>query len=173
MTEKQDKIVKAALDLFAQEGYHATSTSKVARQAGVSEGLIFRHFENKEGLLRAIIQLGEAQLQSLYATIILETEPKKVVRKAIELPFSVPESDYGFWRLQYKLKWELQNYNPGKMEPLRAALSDAFEKLNYASPKMEAEFLIHFLDGLGSGLLKGEVLEKDKLREHLFMTYEV
>ena len=49
MTEKQEKIVQSALQLFAQEGYHATSTSKVAKHAGVSEGLIFRHFRNKDG----------------------------------------------------------------------------------------------------------------------------
>ncbi|WKN42940.1 TetR/AcrR family transcriptional regulator [Tunicatimonas pelagia] len=173
MTEKQEKIIQAALELFAREGYHATSTSKVARHAGVSEGLIFRHFENKKGLLRAIIRVGEERLQSLYAAIVLESDPKKAVKKAIELPFTVPESEYGFWRLQYKLKWELPDYTPGKMEPLRIALSNAFEKLDYASPKMEAEFLIHFLDGLGSGLLKNDVVEKEKLRQHLLTIYEV
>ena len=44
MTEKQENILKAALQLFAKEGFYATSTSKVAKLAGVSEGLIFRHF---------------------------------------------------------------------------------------------------------------------------------
>lgn len=173
MTEKKEKIIQAALELFALEGYHTTSTIKVARRAGVSEGLIFRHFGNKEGLLRAVIKLGEERFQSLYASIVLENDPQKVVRKAIELPFSVPESEYGFWRLQYKLKWEMPNYISSKMEPLRIALSNAFEKLNYESPKLEAEFLIHFLDGLGSGLLKNDVLGKEKLREHLLINYEV
>ena len=37
MTEKQEKILQAALQLFAKEGYHATSTNKVAKLAGVSE----------------------------------------------------------------------------------------------------------------------------------------
>jgi len=44
MTEKQEKIIKSALELFALEGYAATSTRKAAERAGVSEGLIFRHF---------------------------------------------------------------------------------------------------------------------------------
>ncbi len=37
MTEKQERILKAALELFAQEGFKATSTNKVAKRAGVSE----------------------------------------------------------------------------------------------------------------------------------------
>jgi len=47
MTEKQERILETALSLFAKDGFSATSTSKVARDAGVSEGLMFRHFENK------------------------------------------------------------------------------------------------------------------------------
>ena len=49
MTEKQKNIVNAALELFAKEGFKSTSTSKVAKKARVSEGLIFRHFKNKDG----------------------------------------------------------------------------------------------------------------------------
>ena len=59
MTDKQLNILKIALQLFANEGFHATSTSRIAKEAGVSEGLIFRHFINKEGLLRAILKQGE------------------------------------------------------------------------------------------------------------------
>ncbi|MEM6542898.1 MAG: helix-turn-helix domain-containing protein, partial [Bacteroidota bacterium] len=56
MTAKQEKILNAALELFAHEGYNVVSTSKIAQKAGVSEGLIFRHFESKQGLLNAILQ---------------------------------------------------------------------------------------------------------------------
>ena len=48
MTDKQEKILQAALELFAKEGFKGTSTNKIAKKAGVSEGLIFRHFENKD-----------------------------------------------------------------------------------------------------------------------------
>ncbi len=173
MTEKQEKIVQAALELFAQEGYHATSTSKVARAAGVSEGLIFRHFGNKEGLLAAIIKIGEQRLRDLYADIVLATNPKEVIRKALEMPFLVEESDYEFWNLQFKLKWELPGYDPSKMEPLQVALTNAFRKLDYTFPKLEAEFLIHALDGIGSALLKGGISDKSTLKEFLLDKYQV
>ena len=58
MTDKQQQILHCALELFSTEGYKGTSTSKIANKAGVSEGLIFRHFKNKDGLLQAIIDNG-------------------------------------------------------------------------------------------------------------------
>ena len=81
MTEKQFKILYSALDLFAKEGFNATSTSKVAKQAGVSEGLIFKHFENKSGLLQAVLDEGEKRFRSVYGEIIFESDPAEVVKK--------------------------------------------------------------------------------------------
>jgi AcrR family transcriptional regulator len=48
---RKEAIIQAAVDLFAERGFHATSTSEVAAQAGVSEGIIFYYFKNKEGIL--------------------------------------------------------------------------------------------------------------------------
>lgn len=55
LTKKQAAVVDAAIDLFAQKGYANTSTGEIARQAGVSEGSIFRRFQNKEHLLLTIL----------------------------------------------------------------------------------------------------------------------
>ena len=171
MTEKQLKIIKAALGLFAAEGYTNTATSKVAKAAGVSEGLIFRHFGNKEGLLKAIMQEGEAKLKLLYAAIVLETDPAQVIKKAIDMPFAVPETDYDFWRLQYKIKWETGNFNPEKTEPLIRALQHAFEQLNAPEPEQEAHLLMLILDQTGAMLLNGTLHDAGQLRLFLHSKY--
>lgn len=173
MTEKQEKILKSALELFAREGYHATSTSKVAKHAMVSEGLIFRHFANKEGLLTAILKQGENRLNELFADIVMESDPKEVIRKAIELPFVVPASEYEFWKLQYKLKWEIELDYSHKTEPLTMALALAFVKLNYEFPQQEAEFLTISLDAIGASLIKGALVTPDKLKGFLLNKYGV
>lgn len=173
MTEKQYNILQAALTLFAQEGYHATSTSKVAKDAGVSEGLIFRHFGNKEGLLQAILEEGERRVKALFVDIVMETEPKEVVRKTIEMTGNIDEADYDFWKLQYKLKWELEVSGDKKMEPLKMALTNAFTKLNYPSPELEAQLLILFIDALGSAVLKGSSLNVDEMIQFLLSKYDL
>ncbi|WP_375379778.1 TetR/AcrR family transcriptional regulator [Listeria booriae] len=54
MSEKQKKIVAAAIELFAERGFAATSTSEIAKRAGVAEGTIFRHYKTKKDLLTSI-----------------------------------------------------------------------------------------------------------------------
>lgn len=55
MTEKQQRIVEAAIEIFAEKGYAAASTSEIAQKAGVAEGTIFRHYKTKKDLLLSIV----------------------------------------------------------------------------------------------------------------------
>lgn len=173
MTEKQEKILQAALQLFTKEGYHATSTSKVAKAAGVSEGLIFRHFGNKEGLLEAILEVGANKLKEIIVDIVMEADAKEVIRKSIELPASIKKGDYDFWKLQFKLKWELEINHDKKMEPLHMALSNAFRKLEYESPEQEASLIILYIDGIASSMLKGSSLDVHSMILFLSQKYNL
>ncbi|MBN3554745.1 TetR/AcrR family transcriptional regulator [Fictibacillus nanhaiensis] len=55
MSDKQRKILEAAIDTFSEKGFAASSTSEIAKKAGVAEGTIFRHFKTKKELLLAIV----------------------------------------------------------------------------------------------------------------------
>lgn len=55
LTDKQKQILIAAIDSFSTKGYSATSTSEIAKQAGVAEGTIFRHYKTKKDLLLSIV----------------------------------------------------------------------------------------------------------------------
>ncbi|TGE37080.1 TetR/AcrR family transcriptional regulator [Desulfosporosinus fructosivorans] len=46
----EDKILNASIILFSQKGYSAVTTKEIAKEAGVSEMTLFRHFENKHNL---------------------------------------------------------------------------------------------------------------------------
>lgn len=46
----RNKILNAAIEEFAENGYEAASTNRITRRAGVSKGLPFHYFKNKEGL---------------------------------------------------------------------------------------------------------------------------
>ncbi|HEY2421994.1 MAG TPA: TetR/AcrR family transcriptional regulator [Neobacillus sp.] len=54
-TEKQQKIVETAIQLFAEKGYANTSTAEIAKASGVSEGTIFKHYGTKDRLLLSVI----------------------------------------------------------------------------------------------------------------------
>lgn len=54
----RDRLVRAAVDLFASRGYHDTKTPDIARRAGVAEGTIYRHFTSKAQLLNELYRAG-------------------------------------------------------------------------------------------------------------------
>lgn len=153
MTKKQEKIVQAALELFALEGYAATSTRKVAEKAGVSEGLIFRHFKNKDGLLAAILEQSMAMAKGYFAEIVMDPDPKSAIRKTIELPFAIKKDQYEMWRLTYALKWQTDQYNSENTQPVKRALQHAFEELGYPDAEAETELLLMFIDGAATSFL--------------------
>lgn len=53
--ERRGQIVKVATDLFSKKGFKGTTTREIARGAGISEAVIFKHFSRKEDLYKAII----------------------------------------------------------------------------------------------------------------------
>ncbi len=56
MPAGKKKVLTTALKLFANNGFHATTTAKIAKQAGVSEGTIYKYFSSKDDLLAKLIQ---------------------------------------------------------------------------------------------------------------------
>jgi TetR/AcrR family transcriptional regulator, fatty acid metabolism regulator protein len=62
LEQRESDILKAATRLFAEEGFHGTSTRKIAAAAGVSEGTLFHYFSTKNALLLAILDDFYTQL---------------------------------------------------------------------------------------------------------------
>lgn len=83
---RKQQILDAALNLFAQHGFAATSTKRIAQEVGVTEGLIFHYFPSKADLLMAVATqrrtfLGEATALLQQA----EGRPARVVLGGIVL----------------------------------------------------------------------------------------
>lgn len=52
--ERREAIIRTALKVFSERGFHGTTTKALAKEAGVSEALIFRHFPSKDELYEAM-----------------------------------------------------------------------------------------------------------------------
>lgn len=160
---KRDQILQSALMLFASKGVDASSTSRIAKEAGVSEGLIFRHFKNKEGLLEAILEEGRRKSEKLYEKALDTKEPKELIRNIIRIPFSVKTEDLGFWKLLYQLKWNADRYDKSMSEPIRIALLNAFRSLKVKDPEAETEYILSLMDGIATTLLLKTDVDREKL----------
>lgn len=67
--ERRQQILQVAIKLFSQKGFSGTTTKEIARAAGVSEAMVFRHYATKNDLYDAILQYatcGENDCDSLF-----------------------------------------------------------------------------------------------------------
>ncbi|BAZ48961.1 TetR family transcriptional regulator protein [Nostoc sp. NIES-4103] len=80
--DKVEKILLGAMQQFLVHGYAATSMDKVAEAAGVSKATVYSHFQDKEGLFRALIEkLARKRFHSILGTQPLVGEPYIVLRR--------------------------------------------------------------------------------------------
>jgi AcrR family transcriptional regulator len=158
---KKENILKIALELFSSQGFDNTSTSLIAKKAEVSEGLIFRHFINKEGLLNEILMEGFIRIKPYVDVILSEKDPEKTIFHALELPYKIISEQKEFWKLQINLR--LQNDKFRKdfdenafFQPLNSKIENAFKTLKFSKPKVEAEAFFVVLTGFGLYLIDND-----------------
>jgi AcrR family transcriptional regulator len=85
---QKERILAAASQLFARQGYHGTSTREIARLSDVSENTIFRHFERKEDLFWSALRARSSAMRLRRDLVEGMTEgdgPDVILPKIIEL----------------------------------------------------------------------------------------
>ncbi|MGF1542519.1 MAG: TetR/AcrR family transcriptional regulator [Pleurocapsa sp.] len=82
-TDNRTKILQAALKLFARQGYDGTTTKDLAKLAGVAEGTVFRHFENKKAILIEVATSGWVELLTDLLTELSEMGSYKAVSQVM------------------------------------------------------------------------------------------
>ena len=151
--DKKTTILKVALQLFSERGFAGTSTLMISKKAAVSEGLIFRHYQNKEGLLKALYTDAMSKIEELYEPILKLEHPKVFLRQVLSIPFLIKEDNVSLWRFFYNQQW----YDPQLYRVTTKVLSDrvydSFRLLDYKDPQTETETFFVLLDGVISSIL--------------------
>lgn len=78
--EKQDRMINAALKMFAINGYRHASTDDIVREAGISKGLLFHYFGSKFGVYQFVYDYSVR-----YMTLELNTCVNSAVRDLFEI----------------------------------------------------------------------------------------
>jgi AcrR family transcriptional regulator len=60
---RREQILKAAMVCFAKRGFHQTSMHDISAEAGISVGLIYRYFENKDAVISAMADGHKTEIQ--------------------------------------------------------------------------------------------------------------
>ncbi|NIQ83608.1 MAG: TetR family transcriptional regulator [Acidobacteria bacterium] len=90
------RISQAAQELFLEQGLEGISMRKVAKMAGVSAPAIYRHYENKDDLLREIIDEGLEILEAYLAPALEEPTPLERLNRLADrfLDFAIEQPKY-------------------------------------------------------------------------------
>ncbi len=81
--EIQTRILQAAQRLFARRGYDGTTTRDLAQAAGVAEGTLFRHFENKKAILVEVATQGWIEILTDLLTELSEMGSYKAIAQVM------------------------------------------------------------------------------------------
>lgn len=149
-------ILQAALELFAHQGYKGTSISQIAKEAGVSKGLIYNYYPSKEALLEAIVKGAMAEGESLMKKNLQPELPaREQLKHLIESTFSILNSNLHYWKLFTSLAFQpgiLDHFQDLIMEVAKhhlEILENLLAEIGFEHPKKEALLLGATLDGLG------------------------
>lgn len=66
----KERLLEAAIALFAEKGYSKTSVREIVAQAGVTKPVLYYYFESKEGIFLAIMTLAAEMLQQIISEVL-------------------------------------------------------------------------------------------------------
>lgn len=67
MLDTRSAILKAALEVFVERGFHGTTVPQIANRAGVAAGTMYRHFQSKEELVNVLYREAKTRFMSSVA----------------------------------------------------------------------------------------------------------
>lgn len=96
MQEKRQAILDTALKLFVEQGFHATPTAQIAKEAEVATGTLFHYFSTKEELINTLyletkVVLIEEVSRDVNEQTTIKAKLKQIFLNAINWALRYPE----------------------------------------------------------------------------------
>ena len=169
------QILEAALEVFAQEGYHKASISKIATQAGISKGLMYNYFSSKEELLKAVVEHGIEGIQDSFNDIDDDLDTPEELMIFIRGGINVIRQESHFYKLYFVVLFQADVYEIVKekyQEMVGSMIEDVacyFKLKGHPYPLEKAMVLGSLLDRIGMNyLMAPEMYNLDIIEKIIF-----
>ena len=176
-SESKHRIMDAAFNLIAKNGYESTSIAMIAKKAGVSKGLLYNYFTSKEELVKALV-FGAMEHGEEVIAELLSKDPKQTLFNIIQWFFKEMRENHDQWRLITELTFKIEKFDfvheivATKMNEFIGALEAVLGQLGYEDPLGEARVLGAILDGVGvQALIVKEDYPMDEIENYLLKKY--
>ena len=153
--KSKSKILDAAVKLFASEGYANCSTTKIAKNAKVSYGLLYYHFKNKNEILESVLENGLTKVREGYENFELTDDVRNDLSRFLDGYVESFRDERDFWFVYSGITLDpkisinsLKNLENEYSKIQNKYLIKLFERLGLEHPIAEAFFLDSCLYGL-------------------------
>ncbi|MDP2723145.1 MAG: TetR/AcrR family transcriptional regulator [Bacteroidales bacterium] len=152
--QRKATIMQAGLELFAQYSIETTSISMIAKRAGISKGLIYNYFDNKEALIVAIVTEGFEEFTRMIPETHGQPLSKEQLIHYLNTTFEVLTTDFQYWKLYFSIVMQpsvmklIENQLMVIMMPVVMLMADYYESQGVANPMAYARMLGAILDGI-------------------------
>ncbi|VAZ83638.1 TetR/AcrR family transcriptional regulator [Mycobacterium persicum] len=108
-SQRRDQIMAAAKEVFARNGFHATTIADIAKQAGLAYGLIYWYFESKDDLFHSLMAAEEDALRTHLAEAMVaaggsadSAGGERLFRAGVQATFEFFEADKATVKLLFR-----------------------------------------------------------------------
>jgi AcrR family transcriptional regulator len=153
--QSRERILKAAMELFVQKGYHDTTTREITERAGLSKGLLYNYFPSKEAILGGIIEARTINLAAVIAQCTVEGDAAATIGRFVQAYFAMLRRDRDYLRfrtalvLQPGIPTEVTDMIADRVEQLFQAIVGMLREVGIAAPEELTYTLMAKLDGVG------------------------
>lgn len=151
---KRSQIMNAAIECFANKGYHAVSISELAEFAGISKGLIYNYFQGKDELLRCVFQEIMDTMMHMFDPDQKGLVEKDDLLKYLERFFRHLKSNLILWKMYMAIFSQPAVQEILKDEILEASklplelIGSYFKNQGYKKPLVEVAFVSTLFSGV-------------------------
>jgi AcrR family transcriptional regulator len=176
-TQRRQQILQIALELFARQGYHATSVGQIAQAAKISKGLIYNYFQSKYEILVTLIDDIFSEFSEIIrqktAEELQQQDLEEIVRSSMELL----QEDLDVYRLYFMLYMQpdVESIARPKVEQFIEQvvnyLTPYFKKRGISNPRVHILGLLSALDGLALHYILLRYPEMQQILETIIEKY--
>ena len=172
----KNKILDAALVLFANRGYDGTSISQIASEAEVSKGLIYNYFQSKEHLVETLIA---GIVEKFMSRFPMGKGVRNVedLEEYVDISFDIILDDLQHSKLFMSLFFQphimelVQEKMMEKVIPFMVTVTKFFKEMGFENPDATTQYFVATLDGLQMHLLVNPDLDLGAIKKMIIQQF--
>lgn len=175
---KKDKVLKCALQLFANQGFEKTSMANICEAANVSKGLVYHHFKSKNDILIAIFNDSSEQMKALNESFF-SAPPRENLVLLIDSVFNYLKEEKLMFQLNLNITFQpstraiLADQIKKRSEMLYNYVKRIFDEIATEQSEILSYMFLAEIDGIALDYLSVyENYPIDKLTNHLKNKYK-